>query len=353
MRRIILLIVFSLAMCGFSFAQSPLADFEKAREIKLLDATRDNVRRILVDYEPYNYDEEADEIGFSSETTEIQVKFSSGDCSDNYEYWNVAKGVATQIEITFLNDVKVEDFRFDFSNFTKEVMSENYAENPIYQKVKLGENPDYYIYQNENLGIVFKISDDEIEKIFLVLSKTRASSLCKNENTEKILSKKHRLIDSILRDDVCIFVSPPANVEDLILSADEIIIGCKDAKNKACPNGSRKISVKTIARDPDNDVLTYVYTVSGGSIVGQGANVVWDLTGVGAGTYTITTGVDDGMGVVGTTKTQTIVVKECTDCSQKQSSGAQKQSTDTEKQPSGKEKQLTEAKKQVSDTKKQ
>ncbi len=113
-------------------------------------------------------------------------------------------------------------------------------------------------------------------------------------------------------------INSPANVEDLILNASEIIIGCKDgAKNKACSKSNRKISVETIARDPENDVLTYNYTISGGKIVGQGAKVVWDLTDVGVGTYTITVGVDDGGGVRGTTKAQTVVVKECPDCSVK------------------------------------
>ena len=72
-------------------------------------------------------------------------------------------------------------------------------------------------------------------------------------------------------------------------------------------------NVTTTAVDPENDVLTYNYTVSGGRIVGQGANVSWDLTGVNPGTYTITAGVDDGCGVCGETKTQTITVEKC-DC---------------------------------------
>ena len=219
----------------------------------------------------------------------------------------------------FFNDVKVEDFRFDFSSYIKEVEDHDEDSAPFsYRKVKDGEVPESYIYQNENLGIIFHISDNEIETIFLIPSKNSGASLCKNEKTEEILSKEIRLIDSVLRYAfTCNVPNPPANVEEVILSKTEIIICNKTAKNKSCSDGSRKISVETIARDPDNDVLTYVYTVSGGNIVGQGANVVWDLTGVGAGTYTITSGVDDGMGVVGTTKNQTIVVKECLDCSVK------------------------------------
>jgi len=94
--------------------------------------------------------------------------------------------------------------------------------------------------------------------------------------------------------------------------------------NLPCPAGTHptsggcsdnhSVSVSTKASDPENDVLTYNYTVSGGRVVGSGANVTWDLGGVGAGTYTITTAVDDGCGVCGKTNTQTITVKQCSDC---------------------------------------
>ncbi|MGI8639346.1 MAG: hypothetical protein ACR2MG_05265 [Pyrinomonadaceae bacterium] len=72
-------------------------------------------------------------------------------------------------------------------------------------------------------------------------------------------------------------------------------------------------NVTTTAVDPEGDVLTYNYTVSGGRIAGSGANVTWDLTGVNPGTYTITAGVDDGCGVCGKTQTKTITVEKC-DC---------------------------------------
>jgi hypothetical protein len=91
-----------------------------------------------------------------------------------------------------------------------------------------------------------------------------------------------------------------------------------------CPDGYRpksgsncsddmSVNVSTSASDPENDVLTYNYTVSGGRIVGTGANVSWDLSGVQPGTYTITAGVDDGCGVCGKTVTETVTVVRC-DC---------------------------------------
>ncbi|PYS88824.1 MAG: hypothetical protein DMF62_08795 [Acidobacteria bacterium] len=68
------------------------------------------------------------------------------------------------------------------------------------------------------------------------------------------------------------------------------------------------VGVTVTAEDPEGDVLTYNYTISGGRIVGTGKKVSWSLNGLQPGTYTITAGVDDGCGVCGKTKSETITV---------------------------------------------
>ena len=107
-----------------------------------------------------------------------------------------------------------------------------------------------------------------------------------------------------------------ANVNSVTLSDTTITLGCQPGfrprEGTVC-NDSSSISVATSASDPENDVLTYNYTVSGGRIVGTGANVSWDVGGLAPGTYTITAGVDDGCGLCGKTQTQTITVVAC-DC---------------------------------------
>jgi hypothetical protein len=111
-------------------------------------------------------------------------------------------------------------------------------------------------------------------------------------------------------------VNLPANVDSVTLGATVITLPCppgRTSRSGAC-NDSKSISVATRASDPENDVLTYNYTVSGGRIVGTGANVTWDLTSAQTGTYTIVTGVDDGCGVCGRTDTKTITIRECPDC---------------------------------------
>lgn len=55
-------------------------------------------------------------------------------------------------------------------------------------------------------------------------------------------------------------------------------------------------AVHVNASDPDNDPLTYSYTVSGGTIEGTGPDARWSTAGLGVGTYTVTAKVDDGRG---------------------------------------------------------
>jgi hypothetical protein len=111
-------------------------------------------------------------------------------------------------------------------------------------------------------------------------------------------------------------INQPANVNSVTLSDTTITLGCQPGyhprEGTTC-NDSTSVSVATSASDPENDVLTYNYTVSGGRIVGTGANVSWDIGGLAPGTYTITAGVDDGCGFCGKTQTQTITVAAC-DC---------------------------------------
>ncbi|HEY0462471.1 MAG TPA: hypothetical protein VGC97_25275 [Pyrinomonadaceae bacterium] len=107
---------------------------------------------------------------------------------------------------------------------------------------------------------------------------------------------------------------PLGNVTKVVLSKNELVTICP-ANGAACSNGKQAIEVSTEASSADpTDILTYNYTVSVGRIIGQGQNVVWDLSGARAGTYTITVCADNGSGMCGSTKTMEVKVIECADC---------------------------------------
>jgi len=55
--------------------------------------------------------------------------------------------------------------------------------------------------------------------------------------------------------------------------------------------------------DQESSILRYVYSVSGGKVIGNGPTVKWDTMGLKPGRYWLNAGVDDGCGVCGATKT--------------------------------------------------
>jgi hypothetical protein len=57
-----------------------------------------------------------------------------------------------------------------------------------------------------------------------------------------------------------------------------------------------RVHVTANANDPDGDPLTYAWRSNGGQIVGSGAAVDFDTTGLSPGNYTVTVRVDDGRG---------------------------------------------------------
>lgn len=109
----------------------------------------------------------------------------------------------------------------------------------------------------------------------------------------------------------------PPIIGNVALSISEITKECsihKSIQNNSCSNTIKTIDVTTVAKDDENDVLVYYYEVSGGKIIGRGSKVIWDLSDVKPGTYTIIIGVDDGAGFEGRTVTKEIKVIECPNC---------------------------------------
>ncbi|HLM59732.1 MAG TPA: hypothetical protein VK308_02900, partial [Pyrinomonadaceae bacterium] len=140
--------------------------------------------------------------------------------------------------------------------------------------------------------------------------------LCNKPGVKKYYSSKQYVRDPSDKN-ATYHNFPPPDVIGLDLSQSEIMLGCNPVdkkQNKSCVPDKKEISVFTNIINPMNDVLTYDYRVSGGKIVGKGAKVVWDLSGVKAGTYKITAVADNGCGPCGKWITKTVVVKDCPDC---------------------------------------
>lgn len=265
--------------CGLGSAQTLSADFEKAKRVKLLEANREDIMRAFGDESPFNT-----ERAFSRERSYILVSFSSGKCTVEQSYgvnsddWNVGEGKAAMIYIRPKAWLGIDQIGIDYSKYRKE---------PLYRGRK-----DYQIYHDKSEGIAITLRGNIVDSIILFPSRASNSQLCNDEKIRRYYSKKEWKRDPQPKY-ACILNNLPSNVVDLVVDN----------------NNERVVTVQVKAEDPENDVLTYNYKVSVGKIVGVGANVVWDLTGVTAGTYTITVGVDDGAGIVGTTITKAVIVK--------------------------------------------
>ncbi|MGH9944389.1 MAG: hypothetical protein ACRD9R_18740, partial [Pyrinomonadaceae bacterium] len=71
-----------------------------------------------------------------------------------------------------------------------------------------------------------------------------------------------------------------------------------------------EVRLKADARSPDGNQLRYAWTVSGGRVVGEGANTIWDLSGVSPGVYTaqvdVTSGPDPDCTALATTAVRVV-----------------------------------------------
>lgn len=302
MKKIFASLFFVSLICCFVSAQNIFPELEMAKEIKLLKSTKAEVERIMSEFDREEIDEEDESYyqEFRSEKALVRVSYSTGDCSEdagtqNYPEWNVPKMTATKIVVTFDETTMIKDLSLNLSGFKKKFRDDN------------DDDFEDYTYYDEKAGISILTEQGEIVKIILHPPKKQIGSLCRNENNSEIFSGKTSFTDSIVNSDpICILINHPSNVTDLDLRTKEVF-GCQGGD---CPDAKKEIRVRTTAIDLEDDVLTYQYIVTGGKIIGNGSEVVWDVTGVQAGTHTITAGSDDACGVCGQTQSRKILVKE-------------------------------------------
>jgi hypothetical protein len=79
------------------------------------------------------------------------------------------------------------------------------------------------------------------------------------------------------------------------------------------PSSYSSVDLTAAASDPDNDTLLYTWSVTGGTVSGDGRAVGWDLSSANPGTYTATVTVNDGNNHTETSST-TVTVAVCTYC---------------------------------------
>lgn len=285
LRAVLLMAVF-VAVSGVGVYSQSMGDvIERARTVKLLAADRIAVRDTFFDFTIDGSYDNRDEFTFGD--IEISVYYSTGECDDDEdEIFQAEKGKAIRIEIASSVERTIGQLGFELSKFTKEQM---------YQF-----SDSSFIYHDKKLGLAVQILADEVEEVILFPSTTSEAKPCGFEKAREFVTLESWFGSTKLEDrtgtDFC--RNGPANVTALELERDQI--------TALTP---KQIKITTVAQDPENDPLIYDYVVSAGRIIGTGAKVVWDLTGVPPGTYKITAAVDDGCGFCGQPVTKTVTIK--------------------------------------------
>ena len=96
-------------------------------------------------------------------------------------------------------------------------------------------------------------------------------------------------------------------------SGGAVVYTC-ESEGIICTSKSRQtVSLAVTAGDPDNDPLTYQYSVTRGQIFGSGSSVSWKLGDQRLGRYSVTVKVTDGKGGEATSTLQ-VVVGQCRSC---------------------------------------
>lgn len=302
MKKIVILIILNLAACSLMPAQSRVNALDKAKQIKLLESGRDEVQKIFAGYDLEPSDASRYYQRFSSGNAHIWVSYSSGNCAEYSDDWNMPAWTVTKVNIEFEIPIKPKSSGINLSKYKKE---------KVYANVS-----DQYMYHDQELEIGIEVRRHKIKEITLTPSKKYSHLLCNAEEAKKRRSRSSWYTTD-LKERLHFYETPnlPADVVNLILSIPEITADCTlPGAARHCADGVKMIAVFSAAKDPDGDVLIYSYEVSGGIITGRGEKVLWDLSGVKAGTYTIKASVDDGCGFCGKSISKTVVVKECPDC---------------------------------------
>lgn len=272
-----------LCLATTSFSQHQLTALEKVREIKLLQADRDTVRSFLRDFKANETSDSYDE--FSAAGATIEVEYSDENCEDDDDtLWDVPEGRVVRIEVVPENDFRLADLGI--------------AANGLFKEQIYSDRAEAFVYHDKKKGIAIEVDNAVIKRFILFPALAEKPRTCKNKWAKEFVSTQSWFGKQKLKDRVMI-VCYVSDVTELKLESellDEMRI-------------TREIKISTTVNNPNNDVLTYMYIVSVGKIVGEGPDVVWDLKGVKPGSYTITAGVDDGGGVRGQTKTKTVVIK--------------------------------------------
>lgn len=301
MKKILASIVFCLVTSISAFAQNPAEVIEKLSRIKFFESTSEDVEKLFEGDQDIKFTEE-NVSSVSTKKMSFYIEYSSGSCDFESEDWNVPESKVTGIRISLKQATAPAVLGINLSGLRKERTFTNSSKD--------------FVYHDKNLGVSYHVCDGKISHIEFFPPKDKISFLCADKPERKRFYERQDWEEEKGETPI---IRGFANVNEVTLSTNEIILNCYSVNStidKNCIEDAKLIEVQVEAETAPCSSwdFYYDYTVSGGRIIGYGEKVVWDLSGVKPGKYTITAAVDNGCGACGTTRTKEVIIKKCADC---------------------------------------
>jgi len=169
MKKFMFLGVFWFIMCGAVSAQSPLTELDKIKQIKFLESTREDVRRIFAGYKESNA--RVDASNFETKFLRFNIFYSTGNCAAEDEDWNMPEGKVTSIMIFFKKSFKPEDLGVDLSSLRKEKIFTDSSED--------------FVYHDKNIGVSYSTCNGEIHSMDIFPPKNNYPFVCNKQSIKK------------------------------------------------------------------------------------------------------------------------------------------------------------------------
>lgn len=96
-------------------------------------------------------------------------------------------------------------------------------------------------------------------------------------------------------------------------TSEKAVYSCESFLTRCPLSSDEGVSLRVTASDPDNDAMTYEYSVLAGKISGKGDSVWWKIFDVTEGTPTATVTVTDSRGLSSSAMVQ-VIVEKCRGC---------------------------------------
>ena len=196
------------------------------------------------------------------------------------DIWKVDEGLLVLVRFEPKRELSLTALGLDLSTFKKERLFRS--------------QPLYFVYFDKSAGVAIRSWGNSVESVDLFPGAANRELLCEGSKIANFFSKGRWRLAKEHKENSVDF-NHPGNVADIKIEPSTM--------------NPRIVTITVVAKDAENDVLTYLFRTSAGEIISKGNVATWDLTTMPAGAYEIKVAVDDGLGPRGAWLSKWIEIK--------------------------------------------